>query len=260
MVRYTNYISGCILIFWIMHVTKISILIYRFNTKQTMNKIKQMLQLQQKLNDATSGTGWEEGFTNKGKPIDWRRCIYLETAELVDSYPWKHWKNIDAEPDYENVKIEVVDIWHFVMSEALRRNKIDHSGTMDDLALQMVNLPHYKDFADNTPLTLPGVFEQIEQIEELIAVLFASDDFLKWVDSFFAMSAKLNIKLDELYRLYVGKNVLNQFRQDHGYKEGKYIKQWNGMEDNVVMQAIMQEQENISPASLYEALEEKYPN
>jgi len=75
-----------------------------------MNRIKQMLQLQQQLNDATSGTGWEAGLTNKGKRIDWKRCIYLEAAELVDSYPWKHWKNIDAEPDYENIKIEVVDI------------------------------------------------------------------------------------------------------------------------------------------------------
>jgi hypothetical protein len=37
---------------------------------------------------------------------------------------------------------------------------------------------------------------------------------------------------DELYRQYVGKNVLNFFRQDHGYKEGTYKKMWNGREDN----------------------------
>ena len=35
-----------------------------------------------------------------------------------------------------------------------------------------------------------------------------------------------------LYSLYVGKNVLNFFRQDHGYKEGTYRKIWQGREDN----------------------------
>jgi len=30
----------------------------------------------------------------------------------------------------------------------------------------------------------------------------------------------------------VGKNVLNFFRQDHGYKAGTYQKLWQGREDN----------------------------
>ncbi|MCK5855130.1 MAG: dUTP diphosphatase, partial [Sulfurovaceae bacterium] len=58
-----------------------------------MSQILQMLSLQQQLNDATNGENWEEGVTKNGKKIDWRRCIYLEAAELVESYPWKHWKN-----------------------------------------------------------------------------------------------------------------------------------------------------------------------
>ena len=37
---------------------------------------------------------------------------------------------------------------------------------------------------------------------------------------------------DDLYRIYVGKNVLNFFRQDHGYKDGSYKKVWQGREDN----------------------------
>ena len=40
---------------------------------------------------------------------------------------------------------------------------------------------------------------------------------------------------DDLYRAYVGKNVLNVFRQDHGYKTGEYVKDWNGREDNLVL-------------------------
>ena len=41
-------------------------------------------------------------------------------------------------------------------------------------------------------------------------------------------------------KLYIGKNCLNQFRQDNGYKEGHYIKVWNGKEDNVVMVEILE--------------------
>ncbi len=49
-----------------------------------------MLKLQQKLNDETNGLNWENGYTKEGKLISWRRCIYMECAELIDSFAWKH--------------------------------------------------------------------------------------------------------------------------------------------------------------------------
>ena len=44
----------------------------------------------------------------------------------------------------------------------------------------------------------------------------------------------VGIKMDfeTLYVGYVGKNVLNFFRQDNGYQDGTYVKQWGGVEDN----------------------------
>ena len=44
--------------------------------------------------------------------------------------------------------------------------------------------------------------------------------------------AAADLDFEGLYRGYVGKNVLNFFRQDHGYKDGSYIKVWSGREDN----------------------------
>lgn len=41
----------------------------------------------------------------------------------------------------------------------------------------------------------------------------------------------IDMDFDRLYRLYVGKNVLNFFRQDHGYKDDSYIKVWQERED-----------------------------
>ena len=44
---------------------------------------------------------------------------------------------------------------------------------------------------------------------------------------------------NDAYTQYVSKNVLNIFRQQHGYKEGTYIKIWNGEEDNVVLARLL---------------------
>jgi hypothetical protein len=51
---------------------------------------------------------------------------------------------------------------------------------------------------------------------------------------------------------------LNRFRQDHGYKEGTYIKVWNGEEDNVVMLDTMAKNPEYGVDELYSALEEVY--
>jgi len=223
-----------------------------------MNRISQMLKLQQELNDSTNGLNWEDGVTKNGKKIDWRRCIYLEAAELVDSYPWKHWKNIDASPDYENIKIEIVDIWHFVMSEALRIYKIKNLGSIEDIASMITNMPEFENFSQEKSGEILDNYKQIELVESMIQTLFCKDDINALVISFLTMSSKLNLKLPELYKLYIGKNILNKFRQDHGYKEGTYIKEWNGEEDNVVMQNILNKNSDITPDMLYQKLEEAY--
>jgi len=229
------------------------------NKRLNMNRILQMLELQQQLNDSTNGLNWEDGVTKNGKQINWRRCIYLETAELVESYPWKHWKNIDASPDYDNIKIEIVDIWHFVMSEALRSYKIEKIGSIEDIASMITTMDEFDNFNQDTKGEVLDNYAQIEIVEKMIATLFCKKDVNSLVISFLNMSSKLNLKLPELYKLYIGKNILNKFRQDNGYKEGTYIKVWNGLEDNVVMQNILNENSDISPDSLYRKLTESYP-
>ena len=43
------------------------------------------------------------------------------------------------------------------------------------------------------------------------------------------------MNLEVLFEGYIAKNVLNKFRQNHGYKEGRYKKVWDGKEDNTVL-------------------------
>ncbi len=224
-----------------------------------MDKILQMLELQQELNDATNGLGWEDGMTKNGKPIDWKRCTYLECAELIESYPWKHWKNIDAKPDYANIKIEAVDIWHFIMSQGLQDYKRGDLGSIDTLARNINDLANFSTFSGEIKESFKDYYEQIKVAEILMKTLFCEGSTEKLMEAFIDVAVQSGLNLDALYQLYVGKNILNKFRQDHGYKDGSYIKIWNGEEDNVTMQGILESNEDISPQALYEALEKAYP-
>ena len=223
-----------------------------------MNKITQMLKLQQQLNDDTNGEGWESGFTKNGKLIDWRRCSYLECAELIESYPWKHWKNIDASPDYDNIKIEAVDIWHFVMSQVLQEYNQKELGDIETLSQNIISISNYSEFTKPSIVTNRNYYEQIEVVENLMRILFEKGTIESLIEAFIEVAIQSNLDIDSLYQLYIGKNILNKFRQDHGYKDGSYIKIWSGEEDNVVMKRILDTNANITPDELYQALDGLY--
>ena len=88
------------------------------------HKLEEMFLLQKKLNDSTNGKNWELGLNKFGKEINWLRCIHMEVAELIESTPWKHWKNINSAPDMNNIHVELVDIWHFLMSYILQETNV----------------------------------------------------------------------------------------------------------------------------------------
>ena len=90
-----------------------------------------------------------------------------------------------------------------------------------------------------------------------------------------AISQRIEIKLfnlimndcelcwNELYEQYVGKNVLNIFRQDHGYKHGTYKKIWNNREDNEHLVDILEVLDSKSlnfRTEIYDSLKAAYPN
>lgn len=223
-----------------------------------MDKLLSMLQLQLQLNDTTNGENWEAGVTKHGKKINWKRCIYMECAEMVDSFAWKHWKSIAAEPDYDNLQIEVVDVWHFVMSLALEYYKRKNLGDMGELAKQIAEMPNYEVLCE------PAIKFESEallliQIEAVMRnALEINTSLTKLLFDFFELVRMSKLDIDTLYRLYVGKNILNRFRQDHGYQEGTYIKIWNGVEDNVVMKKVWETNGALSPDALYAHLKTHY--
>ncbi|MFA6191752.1 MAG: dUTP diphosphatase [Sulfurimonas sp.] len=224
-----------------------------------MDKILQMLQLQASLNDATNGEEWVRGTTKNGKTINWKRCIYMEAAEMIDSFSWKHWKNIDQEPDWDNLQIEVVDVWHFIMSLAIENYSQNMRGQIDNLAIDISELENF-DILNEKNSLFASQDEIMAKVENIMFLSLTKENFTieKLLKEFFDLVTMSGLNLNTLYRLYVGKNILNQFRQDNGYKEGTYIKVWDGTEDNIIMKKVWEENGDITPQTLYKELTKLY--
>ena len=224
-----------------------------------MDKILLMLQLQVQLNDATNGEEWTKGVTKNGKVINWKRCIYMECAEMVDSFSWKHWKSINKEPDWDNLQIEVVDVWHFIMSLAIENYSKNMRGGIEDIAINISNLDTFSKIESKNSL-FASQDDIIQKVENIMRISLSSEelDLDDLIAEFFDLVLMSGLDLETLYRLYVGKNILNQFRQDNGYKDGSYIKVWNGKEDNVIMKRIWEDNKNIKPDVLYKELTKLY--
>jgi dimeric dUTPase (all-alpha-NTP-PPase superfamily) len=220
--------------------------------------VLEMFKLQQTLNDDTNGVGWEKGYNKHDRIINWKRCIYMEAAELIDSFNWKHWKDINIAPDWDNITIELVDIWHFIMSLGLEEYKNNSLGSIKDIVDYVADTKYYDDFCGEaiTPNNSDAL-QIVSTIEHLIKDAIDDGDFTKILDTFFITSLQCGLNIDILYKYYLGKNILNKFRQDNGYKEGTYKKSWNGVEDNVVMTDVL-EQESLGADALYSKLEEIY--
>ena len=224
-----------------------------------MDKILLMLQLQNQLNDSTNGEEWVKGITKNGKTINWKRCIYMECAEMVDSFSWKHWKSIHQEPNWDNMQIEVIDVWHFIMSLAIENYNQNLKGGIEDLAINLSAQENFT-FIDTDDTKFATQSEVIIKVENIIRLALDTNDLdlEQLVSEFFDLVIMSGLNLQTLYRLYVGKNILNQIRQDNGYKDGSYIKIWNGEEDNIVMKRVWEKDAHLRPEALYKELTKLY--
>ncbi|NQY25127.1 MAG: dUTP diphosphatase [Campylobacteraceae bacterium] len=218
------------------------------------HKLEEMFLLQKQLNDSTNGPNWELGLNKHGKEINWLRCIHMEVAELIDSTPWKHWKNINAKPDMNNIHVELVDIWHFLMSYILQETNVPR-------AVSLVNTHCiYEANEEIDPKIMVTEAEKLSYIAIAIQTgnIPSFSGIERFIDQFFRACKISGLSFKWLQKLYIGKNCLNKFRQDNGYKEGSYIKIWNGEEDNVVMVSILEKMQDVSFDYLYDKLGDHY--
>ena len=203
-----------------------------------------MLQMQHRMNTRVHEHWIAQNF-------EWYRAAWIECGELMDHVGYKWWKK--QTPDMEQVRLEVVDIWHFGLSALF-----DAEADLPDLAKA---ISASFDAASTDEGAPESDVAQIHAATEALAQhALASKTFS--VPLFAALMQACGLSADDLYRHYVGKNVLNFFRQDHGYQDGTYVKQWQGREDNEHLSELLESLDDAAPdfpEQVYQALESRYP-
>jgi dimeric dUTPase (all-alpha-NTP-PPase superfamily) len=83
-----------------------------------MDKFDEIFRMQDALNRRIGVSLPPEGEGDKAKWIlNYTRAMQQEIAELVDSVPWKWWAKYQKF-DEQNARVEVVDLFHFLISLA----------------------------------------------------------------------------------------------------------------------------------------------
>ncbi|MEO0453493.1 MAG: dUTPase [Verrucomicrobiota bacterium] len=104
------------------------------------DKLEEIFRLQSVLNERI---GVETSTMTEEEQAKWvlnyTRAMNQEIAELIDSVPWKWWAKYQ-EFDHQNAKVEVIDLFHFLISIAqvlgmnaddvyqayLKKNEVNH--------------------------------------------------------------------------------------------------------------------------------------
>jgi dimeric dUTPase (all-alpha-NTP-PPase superfamily) len=83
-----------------------------------MDKFEEIFRMQDALNRRIGVTLPPQTEEEKAKWIlNYTRAMQQEIAELVDSVPWKWWAKYQKF-DEQNARVEVVDLFHFLISLA----------------------------------------------------------------------------------------------------------------------------------------------
>ena len=84
----------------------------------TMDKLEEIFRMQDALSQRIGVNLPPDSDAEKAKwVLNYTRALQQETAELIDSVPWKWWAKYQKF-DEQNAKVEVVDLFHFLVSLA----------------------------------------------------------------------------------------------------------------------------------------------
>lgn len=200
------------------------------------DKILAMLEMQDAMNSRVN-PDWRQADNA------WHRAIWVECAEMLDHYGWKWWKH--QQPDMQQVRLEIIDIWHFTMSALLLTGEADNH-IAERIAEELLE-----------PEESDDICGAIEKLALNALQTRAADTRI-----FAGLMQAAGMPFDELFQGYIGKNVLNFFRQDHGYKDGSYVKIWDGREDNEHLTDILADVDATLPGyadQVYTRLQQAYP-
>jgi len=215
--------------------------------KLSATQLAAMLELQNAMN-AKVNPNWIAANNN------WYRAIQVEAVEAIEHHGWKWWKKQDC--DWPQLRMELVDIWHFALSAAIQRCNGDQARAATEMLAELQRAETAVTFdAREYALAQMTLLQRLDLLVGLAAAERTS------LALFGMLLADCGMRWTDLFRQYLGKNVLNMFRQDHGYKTGTYLKIWHGREDNEHLVEVLEIVDVEAPDvrdRLYDALKLRY--
>lgn len=188
---------------------------------------------------------------------DFKLASILEMAEMIESTPWKWWKGGKA--DLWNIKIELIDMLHFMISNVAMRGTIKENEANQVLGFK--------------------------EGEEIVKTFFYENDENKGADRDVSMDifkALVNdeynfdfinevvkgggLEANEISSIYIAKYTLNEIRWEGGYALDQYKKMKAGyvdekgnaveaVEDNVFLKELVDDFKNNETMTLKELRE-----
>lgn len=168
----------------------------------TLEEVQKLFQMQDTLNSYIHPE-W------KTQDFNWGLAIVDECMEIHGHLGWKWWKKGYqvglTEENRGQIQLEVIDILHFAISYA-----IQDEYSIDFAAKNLNKVAyHYPDFT----FALKAILESAAHYNIALSL---------WVE----LATFCDLTKQQILETYTQKYVLNKFRQDHGYKDGTYQKEW----------------------------------
>ncbi len=209
---------------------------------------------------------------NERLRIDWQsqdwpylRAAMVEAVECLTHTNWAWWKANTYEAQLSHAQqqqlhLECVDIFHFILCEALQQIHEMHDEGRDDYVEKVATsrmqvcqtvTASFRDtwttrkhLGDERYINIENAVEGL--VESILAAGKISqlglDGMAGVLCAFARLCVNADLPLDGLLVLYFAKNTLNQFRWDNGYQTGTYRKMWltadpqaPAVEDNVIL-------------------------
>lgn len=216
---------------------------------------KEIAEVQSILNSKAdpNNPNWKEVRTEN----DFKLASILEMAEMIESTPWKWWKGGNA--DLWNIKIELIDMLHFMISNVAMRDSIKDNEANKVLGFKEDEKIVKAFFYDNDENK--GADRDVSM--DIFKALVNDDydfDFINEVVKGGGLEA------NEISSIYIAKYTLNEIRWEGGYALNQYKKMKSGyvdengnaveaVEDNVFLKELVDDFKNNETMTLKELRE-----
>lgn len=151
----------------------------------------------------------------KWQGFDWETAVNDECLEILGHLGWKWWKDNYkqgiTEANKPQIKLELIDLLHFVVSSRLENSPEPEYGFLDIVINTAFEPAHY------------GFYESVKILQQDALHYGITGDTVIFLSRLMHL---LDMDAQEILETYTQKYVLNKFRQDHGYKDGSYVKEW----------------------------------